>query len=216
MYRDGAAAGNFKLDDFQTNPSTAVSGSGAAVSYNVTNVVEDRLDDANADLTWMPSDPMNGMTFASATDASRGIVFDWDVPRFMEFAVPPAAQDFTSKAYLSFRACQGTRHPLTIAELGDLTFTVSLRDADGVGSTINIGAYGGGIEEPYQRSGCGVGVGWANEMETIRIRLSDFLTNGSALDLASIIAVRIEFAVAGSGASAVGRLGLDEIELTTD
>lgn len=214
MYRDGSATGNFKIDDFQTNPSTTVSSAGAAVSYNVTNVVEDRLDDTNTDLTWMASDPMNGMTFASATDTSRGIVFDWDVPRFMEFAVPPAAQDFTSKAYLSFRACQGTRHPLTIAELDDLTFTITLRDDRGVTSTINIGAYGGGIEEPYQRSGCGVGAGWANEMETIRIRLSDFLTNGSALDLASIIAVRIDFAT--PGASAVGRMGFDELELTTD
>jgi len=51
--------------------------------------------------------------------------------------------------------------------LGDLTFDVRLRDSQGGSSTINIGAYGGGIEEPYQRTGCGSGTGWANEFETI-------------------------------------------------
>jgi hypothetical protein len=42
------------------------------------------------------------------------------------------------------------------------------------------------------------------------------LTNGSGLDLSSIVAVRFEFAAPGSDASAVGRIGLDEIEITPD
>ncbi len=128
-------------------------------------------------------------------------------------------QDLTGFNCLSFRACQGTQHPLTISTLGDLTFNVVLRDGSGATSTINIGAYGGGLEEPYQRIGtgfsaCGPNPGWANQFETIRIRLTDFLNNGSGLDLSNIEAVRFEFGP--SGGASVGRIGMDEIEITTE
>ena len=102
----------------------------------------------------------------------------------------------------------------TIAELGDLTFTVTLRDGSGTTSSVDIGAYGGGVEEPYQRDGAGEGVGWFNEFETIRIRLTDFLTNGSGLDLTDVEAVRLDFGP--SFGSNEGRLGLDDVELTND
>ena len=102
----------------------------------------------------------------------------------------------------------------TIAANEDLTFDVTLRDTSGVTSTINIGAYGGGIEEPYQRTGFGGGAGWQNEFEIIRIRLTDFLTNGSPLNLADIEAVRLEFGP--SSGSARGRIGLDDITITKD
>ena len=71
---------------------------------------------------------MNGMTHASSegSDDSRGVVFDWDnVDRFYEQEIVPAARDFSEYDYLSFRACQGTRHPQTTSELGDLTFAVT-------------------------------------------------------------------------------------------
>ena len=85
---------------------------------------------------------------------------------------------------------------------------MTLRDGLGVTSSIGTGAYGGGFEEPYKRSG-----GWHNEMETVRIRLSDFLNNGSALNLADVRAVRLEF---GPGfGSPQGRIVLDEVMLTT-
>ena len=132
--------------------------------------------------------------------------------RFLEFAVVPAARDMTQYDYLSFRACQATRHPRTTAVLGDTTFNVSLRDGTGTTSTINIGAFGGGIEEPYQRTSCGVGAGWANEFETIRIRLTGYLHNGSGLDLTDVRAIRFDFGQA-SGTNQ-GRLGLDDLELT--
>lgn len=155
---------------------------------------------------------MNGMTVADGDDASSGIVFNYETDRFLEFAVPPAGRDVTGYQYLSFRGCQQTRHPLTIADLGDTTFTVTLRDGSGVTSAIDFGVYGGGLEEPYQRGGCGSGVGWNNEFETIRIRLTDFLHNGSGLDLADLEAVRFDFGP--SFGSAAGRLGLDQVELT--
>ena len=167
--------------------------------------------DANTNLDWNPNDPFNGMTRAGfPADNPNGIVFSWDQPAYLEFAVDPAERNWSDDQVLSFRACQGTRHPNTQAVLGDLTFLVTLRDATGATSSIDIGAYGGGIEEPYQRQQIGSSPGWTNEFETIRLRLTDFLANGSGLNLALIEAVRFEFGLPGSE---VGRLGFDSLEL---
>jgi len=216
MYTPGPDSGKRVIDDFQTEVDPNTSSSGGAVSFDVNHLHEGKLDDGNDTLTWTDSDPMNGMTCGEPEDWTRGVVFDWTVgqSRFLEFEVVPGARDFAGFRYLSFRACQGTRHPETVAEYGDLTFTVTLRDAAGTAASIDIGAYGGGIGDPYQRVGEGDGVGWQNEFETIRIRLTDFLTNGSGLDLSDIVAVRFEFG-AGHG-SARGRVGLDDVELTRD
>ena len=47
-----------------------------------------------------------------------------------------------------------------------------------------------------------------------RIRLSDFLHNGSGLDLTDVVALRLEF---GSGyGNNQGRIGLDSVEVTSD
>jgi uncharacterized protein YndB with AHSA1/START domain len=215
-YRAGPDGVNFVIDDHESQPNPDTSSSGGSVTFDVSNLTEDRIDDADTVLTWMPSDPMNGMTRDGVNDTGRGVVFDWAEggSYFYEYEIITAERDFSDDTYLSFRACQGTRHPETIAELADLNFTVTLRDTGGTTSSINFGVYGGGIEEPYQRDGCGEGVGWQNEFETIRIRLTDFLTNGSGLDLTDIEAVRFEF---GQGfGSAQGRLGVDNVELTTD
>jgi hypothetical protein len=216
-YHNGAAAGNFIIDHYQTQTGTGVSSSGGTVSFNVDNVTEGRLDDNNSNFTWMVSDPFNGATQAGATDSvtvrsdnSRGAVFDWSgADRFYEWSVPGGANDFTRFLYLSFRGAQGTQHPNTAAVLGDLTFSVTLRDGAGVTSTINIGAYGGGLEEPYQRSG-----GWHNEMETIRLRTTDFLHNASGINLTNIAAVR--FNVGPTFGAASGRIVVDDLELTSD
>ncbi len=215
-FKEGAYAGNFVIDDFETEYSPDTSSSGGAVTYDVTNLHEGAIDDNNSDFTWTPSDPMNGMTRAISANPVRGVVFDWvpGIDAFYECEIIEAERDFSDGAYLSFRGCQGTRHPETIAELDDLTFTITLRDGDGTTSSINIGAYGGGVEEPYQRDGCGDGIGWQNEFETIRVRLTDFLHNGSGLDLTDIAAVRFDFG--SSFGSNRGRLGLDDVEITTD
>jgi hypothetical protein len=91
--------------------------------------------------------------------------------------------------------------------LGDLTFSMTLRDGNNLSSSINIGAYGGGLEQPYQRQG-----GWHNEMERIRIRLNDFLRNGTGLYLTNIAAVRLD--VGPSWGSDKGRIVIDELMLT--
>ncbi len=207
---------SFVIDDFQVNGSPNFSSSGGAVSYNVLNLTEGLLDDNNTSFEWLVSDPMNGMTYARTTDYSRGVVFDWTLgtDRFIEWAIIPAGRDFTPYRHLSFRACQGTRHPETVAVLGDLVFTVTLRDASGTTSSMRIDAFGGGIEEPYQRTGYGVGAGWQNEFETIRLPLQAFRFNGSGLDLTNVVAVRFEFGTSyGAGR---GRLGLDDLELTRE
>lgn len=208
-YKEPPSTGKLVIDDYETQATLDLSSSGGTVDLGVDNAVEGLLNDANTDLTWMPGDPMNGMTRGRTNDTSRGVVFDADRnASHVEWSIVPGQQDFSAKTYLSFRACQGTRHPLTTGELADRQWIVLLRDASGRASGISLAAYGGGIEEPYQRTGSGTGAGWSNEFETIRIRLTDFLAEGSGLDLSSIVGVRLE--------SPYGRLGLDDLEITAD
>jgi len=159
---------------------------------------------------------MNGMSRGRTDDVSRGTVFAWDLigNRFLEFEIVPSARDLTNWTYLTFRACQGTRHPQTTAAIGDTSFSVTLRDGGGATSTIDFGAYGAGLQEPYQRTGSGSGAGWQNEYETIRIRLTDFLNNGSSLELGDVVAVR--FDVGGPFGSGRGRVAVDDLALTRD
>ncbi|MFG0283978.1 MAG: GC-type dockerin domain-anchored protein [Phycisphaerales bacterium JB039] len=199
------------IDDYQSAPALAEASSGAAVAFDVASAIEGVLDDSNTDFTWLPTDPMNGMTRAGPSDSTAGVVFEWDGAAYYEFQLLPGQQDLSGFAFLSLRACQMTRHPLTDAEKRDLTFSIALRDTTGRARSINIGVYGGGVEEPYQRTGYGTGAGWQNEMETIRVALGDFLRDGSQLDLSAIEAIRLEFGP-DSGA-AQGRIGLDDVEL---
>jgi hypothetical protein len=211
-YREAIAAGHFFLDDFQSQTSTTVASSGGAVTATVASLVEGKLDDGDSSLGWNGADPMNGMTQAyDSVDQSRGATFSWSADTFYEIEVPAAQTDFTAVRYLSFRACQISRHPNTVALDGSLDFTVTLFDAAGTSSSINIGEYGG-INGPYKRTGVGSGAGWANEFVTIRIRLSDFEGDGSGIDLTNIARVRLAFG--GENGSDLGALGLDDLELT--
>lgn len=216
-YRNGSVIGNVVIDDYQSQPSTAVSNSGGSVTFDVDNLTEGRLDDNNSDFTWpvppAAPDSFNGATQAGVTDSSRGVAFDWtDNNRFYEWAVPAIGRNFAQFLILSFRSAQGTQHPNTLATNGDLTFDVTLRDGSTptpVTSTINIGAFGGGLEQPFDRSG-----GWHNEMETIRIRVTDFLNNSSGIDLTNIVAVRLD--VGPSHGSSRGRIVVDDLMLTNN
>ena len=158
-------------------------------------------------------DPFNGMTRIKGNlDMSRGITFRWDSPSFLRFELPADRRDLSGGQFVSFRATQVTREPETVAALEDLTFDVTLTDTAGRASTINIGVFGGGVEEPYQRAGGGVGAGWSNEFETLRIRLTDFTLDGTALDLTDIAHVQFDFGEPGS--SPVGYIGFDELHVT--
>ncbi len=203
------------IDDFQTQSSSTIASSGASVSFNVTNFTEGRLDDNNTSFTWLASDPMNGMTRGNnGGDQTRGIVFDYSIDRFLQYDLLslPLYADWTQYSTLSFRACQGTRHPDTVAISANQTFTVTVIDGDGNSSSINIGAYGNaGLNEPFPRTGAGSGAGWGNEFETFRINIQDFLRDGTTLDLSNIDRVRFEFGP--SFGSNRGRIGFDDLEL---
>ncbi|NNC39610.1 MAG: hypothetical protein HKN95_02870, partial [Acidimicrobiia bacterium] len=207
-YKVGPANGRFVIDDYQDRLGvTNTSSSGGAVRFSVTGLEESLLKDQNASISIM--DPMNGMLRARPEDTTWGAVFQWDTDAYLEFDVVAAARDFAAFECLSLRACQIPRHVNTMVELDDLTFTVTLHDGSGGTSSINIGSYGGGIEEPYQREG-----GWQTEFETIRIPLDEFLRDGRNLDLGDVTMVRLDFGP--SSGSAVGAIGLDDVELVKE
>lgn len=213
-YREAASAGSFVIDDFQSAPELTGSSSGGAVTTNALNLQEVLMRDHDGSFAWTGFQPSNGMTRSRfAGDSSRCAVFDWGptATRFYELEVIASMRDFTGREFLSFRACQGTRHPQTVALDGPMSFTVTLRDGSGVSSSIDFGA-SGKITRPYLRTGLGAGAGWANEFTTVRLRLADFLTNGSGLDLSDVATVRFDF---GTGfGSPRGRIGLDDIAVS--
>ena len=210
-YRARGAANLRILDDFQTEPATDTSSSGGAVTFTVTELTEGRFDDGTGNFTDDPADPMNGMTLAAGSDTTSGIVFTHQGGnQTLEFELPAGSRNLSSYQYFSLRGAQVTRHPNTTAALGDQLFVVALKDGSGNEAEIAISAYGGGLEEPYQRGSCGSGTGWNNDFETIRLGLRDFVNNGSDLDLTDIQAVELRFGP--SHGSAEGRIGLDELE----
>lgn len=204
----------FVLDDFQSNAGVGLSSSGGLVLFTVANAQDGALNDPDNNFT-DDGDAFNGFTEAQDNgDVSRGMVFEFTGggTSLIDWAIPDGLNDVSGYTYLNLRAAQATRDSLTTAVLGDLDFSVVLQDGDGSNATIPISVYGGGIEEPYQRASCGSGVGWANEFETIRIRLTDFTADGSGLDLSDLAFVRLLFGP-GAGDSA-GRLGLDDLAFT--
>jgi hypothetical protein len=217
-YIEGPLLGKRVIDDYQTNTATALSSSGGGIASDVDNLNENRLDDPNAAFSYAAAEQMNGMTHAGPTDnapGTRGCSFGWsNADRHYNLEVLPALGDLHRFRHLSFRACQMTRDVNTTPVLGDLSFGVALTDAAGHTGEIRISAYGGGLEEPYQRTGCGSGAGWGNEFETIRIPLEDFLHVQQALDLGSVR--WIELRVGPSHGDAAGRIGLDDVEFTQD
>jgi len=211
-YRNMGDDGYAFIDNYETQPSTGTSSSGGAVTFNVTNLTEGRLDDNNGSFSWSASDPFNGATQASTdySDTSKGVVFDWNgTNRYYEWAVVPTLRNFAEWKYVSLRGAQGTRHPYTEATNGILTFTITLRDSANNTSSINTGAYGGGFGMPYARSN-----GWHNEMRRIRIRTTDFLANGGGIDLEDIVAVRLD--LGPDWGTPQGRIVIDELMLDND
>ena len=203
----------FVVDNFQTFRELLTSSQNGAVSYTAKAAREGAFDDPDSNFTYSESEFMNGMTYSITGEDWRGVTLGWNTEGGdAEWEVVAAKRDISTWRYFSFRAGQITRDPNTTAALGDLTFAVELRDEDGNTSSINIGAYGGGLEEPYQRTSCGSGTGWSNFFETIRIPVADFTTDGTVLDLTRIEAVRFVFGP--SFGSTVGRIGIDDLELT--
>lgn len=210
-------ATSFALDHFQTNPDVTVSSSGGSVAFaSVNGVSESPMNDFDVYFAWKSLDPFNGSMRARASDSARGLAFDWNAPASIAWDVPAQQRDLSDDRFISVRAAQGTRHPNTTAELGDLSFTVTLTDESGARSAVPIAAFGGGVEEPYQRSGFPIeGVaGWQNAFESIRVPVSAFRAAGRIIDLRHVSSVSLEFG-AGSGSS-VGRLLIDDLLIERD
>jgi dienelactone hydrolase len=212
--RDGVIV----LDDFETSSGAAAdplhaSSSGGIVTFDVANAAEVLMQDNDGSLAWTGTQPANGMTHARHVgDDPHALVFDFapDAARFWEHEVPADLRDFGGAQVLSFRACQGTRHPETVALAGSLSFTVSLRDESGRVASLGLAGIAE-IPPPYARMGEGTGAGWQNELTTVRLRLTDFLGAEPALDLRHIEAVRMDFGTRFG--SSRGRVGLDDLEL---
>ncbi len=216
-YRPPSGAGVFVLDDFQTQPSPSLSSSGGAVSFTLAaGPFEAVLNDINSSFAFNPGEVMNGMTRARAGEPQRGMELE-HAPggvQWLEFALPTGVNNLARWDYLSFRAAQVTRHPLTTAALQNQDFSIVLRDRDGSSSRLPIGAYFSGIQEPFGRSGSGIGFGWQNEFQTVRIRLTDFTHDRPELNLRNIVALRFEFGHPGQTPG--GRLAFDDIRLESD
>ena len=160
--------------------------------------------------------PFIGSVSTQATgdpsDFEAGVVFDWDgKDAAYELQLPKGSYDLRPYGYLSFRAAQGTRHPNTVALDGPLSFTVVLVDGTGAESAVDISSFGV-LTETYPRPEYGAGEGWANEFNTIRIPVTAFDADGRAIDLGDIRSIR--FAFGPSYGSELGRIGLDDVEVT--
>lgn len=201
------------IDDFQANPDPARASSGAPITTDVADVTEAALGDLDGLLQWSDADPMNGMTeVALPSDDARGVVFDWVSGASWSYELPSAVSDWTDGRWLSFRACQGTRHPYTVELDGPLDLTVTLVDGAGVVATVPA-AVETSVAPSYPRKGraTGEGRGWVNAWSTVRLPLDDFRRVAPTLDLADIRGVRFEFG--GPDDAPLGRLGLDDVRV---
>lgn len=215
----GNPALRFVIDDFQSENDLEISSSGGGVGMTVSNAFEGQMRD-NPDVFYSfcgsaGTEAMNGMTRVAADDVAKCLVFDHPNPGSKSLAWSLATTNLSSFRYLSLRACQQTRHPQTLAFMGNQTFEVMLLDAQANTSRISIGAYGGGVGEPYQRSEVPwCGPGWQNEFETIRIRLQDFRADGRSVNLSNIVAIYLLFGSAYG--TPAGRIAVDDLELVAD
>lgn len=210
-YRPGSEdVEKFVIDDYQTNTGLALSSSGSPISaVGILNATEGVFDDDDTQLVH-DGTPFNGMTYGRSTDETRGMVFGFNNDASLVYDLLPQFRNASTREWLSMRVCQVTRDPNTVADLSTLSFTVALTDNAGNTASLPVDVWGGGVEEPYDRGGCGSGVGWQNSFETVRIRLTDFLHAGSGLDLSDLDTVSLHFGP--SNGSNVGRLGIDDLE----
>ncbi len=202
------------IDNFQTQTAVTMSSSGGAVTATVSNISEALARDSDSTFTWSTGNPHNGSVRTTASDTQRMIAWDWNTAQSMEWQVVSALQDVSSYAYIELRVGQGSRHPNTVTLNGGATFRIVLRDSAGVEVGHSSSNQGEAVNRPYQRTGSGTGAGWQTEMRTIRLRLRDFQSGGTGLDLSHIAAVRLE--VGGSAGSATGRFIIDDLQFTKE
>ncbi|MCE3225457.1 MAG: hypothetical protein K0S32_8 [Bacteroidetes bacterium] len=201
--RESQLSGKRVIDDFETNTSLNLSSSSAIVTTNLVNSSEILMKDVDGSFT--PGNAANGMTRARFTDSPHCLVVEWNSPGYISYTIPDSLKDFSGYEFLSLRACQRTQHPFNVTLDTSINFMVSFTDEAAKSSSVITALYSPVIQT-YQREG-----GWQNEFCTIRIRLKDFLVNGTQLDLSKI--ELLQFSFGGTGTSTLGALGIDDIEL---
>ena len=171
------------------SPRPNVSSSGGTVTFDVENLTEGRLDDNNSDFAFGRRRPVQRRHARRRHGCRRrGVVFDWtDADRFYEWQVPAGCQRLLAlllslvprrAGHAASEYHGGPRGPHVFGD------AARRRGRDQLASTSAPTA--AASRSPISADG-----GWHNEMETIRIRTTDFLNNGSALNLANIVAVRL-------------------------
>ncbi|HET9481775.1 MAG TPA: hypothetical protein VFP98_08470 [Candidatus Polarisedimenticolia bacterium] len=202
LWRDGKTRGNFVLEDYQKNENDPfLSSSGQPVTFTVLNLFEGLFLDTNPAGGWSSTEPDGGFWWQT-----NGAIWDYNGTAFDYVqTLDPAEQDLSDDVWLSFITCQQANHVDNKRNAGERHFSVTLVDVNGNRSSINLQAYGA-TEEPYLRSN-----GWGSPFKTYRLRLSDFETDASGIDLRAIREVRLEFGV--NFGSKRARLGFDDLEI---
>ncbi len=190
-YRDAEGL-NYVIDDFQTFPDEHLSSSGAAVTWDMEAYQEVLMQDIDGSLAWTGDQWSNGMTRARYDDDPKCVTFEWSDNVYVEFTIGPEIMDWSDRDYLSFRACQLTRHPFN-GDLDGLTFDVRVEDVEGNTSTVNIGTYGavmptypkgtgGNLELCLPEGSYTISVGGSNWEEEMGFSIEGYIDNGLAGD----------------------------------
>lgn len=205
---------SFILDDFESQPSRFVASSGAAAGFTVGNVSEGELTDSS-NFANNASEPFNTFAHGNDGEPTNGVVFSFGAnpSQYFRYELPSGLRDVSSYDQLAFMLAQQSRNANTVALMDELGFTVRVLDGSGNAASITATSYGDGVGQPYQRTGCGNGVGWASEFETFRIPLVDFTRDGTGVDFTDLRYVAFFFG--SNHGSDTGRVGLDQVEFVT-
>jgi hypothetical protein len=215
QYRDTEDTNKLVLDNFEGGANPTLASSGANVTSNLLDHTVARLQDPNNSFAFIQGELLNGMTYARVNDFEAGAIFRFEQQdSFLSYTLRPNQQDLTPYNVLSLRMAQQTRHPLTVAQPGPVTFSVRLTDRFNTSATLRLDELEQSIPGPYLRGGCGIGQGWSNQFRTVRLHLDQFLAVEPNLDLS--LTSKVELLFGPSHGSAFGFLGLDDIEFLRD
>jgi hypothetical protein len=185
-------AGAVVLDDFESNPSSALSSSGGTVTQG------GLVSFAGTDTSL--NDPANGLF-----DATNGAVLQWDRTHGTDYyrqGTVAATQNVSSCQYLSFRM------GLTADQTASANATIELQDSSGHVCYVSTAALVP-LAIPYQIAWAGVGNETKMAFQTYRLDLQALQESGNVLDLTHITEVSFIF-----DQTDTGKVAVDDIEFT--
>jgi len=193
------------LDNFQEDQVQKES----QFTFDVDNLKKGHFKDSDGSLKFTAKDHFNGMTRFYRKEkinksSSQGVGFDWNKDSYLKYTFIETI-DLTYFSALSFRAAQGTQHPLTIELDSSVTFSIEIKDENGLSQIVSIEPFGE-VLTPYKRSG-----GWANEFNIVRIPLNEIKVLNLDIDFTRI--KEITFLFGPDYGSPFGRLFFDDLLL---